>query len=89
MPGQRNRRRKQEEELRRQSEARAAAGAAAGPWEVLFSTEDHREFRAFVHRLYASGDLPTDAEVVHDMLCGRLVHPTVYRLRMRRPNVQG
>ncbi|MFF3072442.1 hypothetical protein [Kitasatospora sp. NPDC057936] len=88
MAGQRNRRRKQDEELRRQSEARAAVEAAAGPWEVLFSTEDHQELKAFVQRLHADG-LPPDAEVVTDMLCGRLLHPTVYRLRMRRLDVQG
>ncbi|MEV7025903.1 hypothetical protein [Kitasatospora sp. NPDC093558] len=88
MPGQRNRRRKQEDELRRQGEARAAVEATAGPWEVLFSTEDHRELKAFVQRLYRDG-LPPDTEVVSDMLCGRLVHPTVYRLRMRRLNVRG
>ncbi|MFF2076003.1 hypothetical protein ACFVXG_14735 [Kitasatospora sp. NPDC058162] len=79
MPGQRARKRKQAEELRRWSERRAAAG----PWEVLHSTEDPAEHRAFVRQLYEAG-VPDDVEVVCDVLCGRLVQPTWYRVRTRR-----
>ncbi|MFJ4186721.1 hypothetical protein [Kitasatospora sp. NPDC089509] len=85
MPGQRARRRKRDEERRRRQERRAAVEATAGPWEVLFSTQDPAEHRAFVRQLHEGG-LPEDVELACDMLCGRLVRPTWYQVRMRRLN---
>ncbi|MFD7702768.1 hypothetical protein [Streptomyces caelestis] len=82
MPGQRRRRRRQQDEARRAA-ARSAPGA--GRWEVLFETRDESEWHAHIRRLRASGT-PIDWTAVRvDTLCGRLAHPTTFRLSLFVP----
>ncbi|MFD7559647.1 MULTISPECIES: hypothetical protein [unclassified Streptomyces] len=81
MPGQRKRKRQQ----RREADRRAADFAPeAGHWEVLFSTQDESEWRAELRRLHA---LPRNEQIDWsmariDVMCGRLIHPTTYRLSL-------
>ncbi|MGW4785913.1 hypothetical protein [Streptomyces sp. NPDC004230] len=79
MPGQRRRKRRRHDAWQ-QAAARFPAGA--GHWDVLFETQDGSEWRAHIHRLRES-DQPIDwAAVRIDTLCGRLMQPTTYRLRL-------
>lgn len=79
MPGQRKRKRKQQDD-RQHADARFAP--AAGHWEVLFETQDASEWRAHIRRLRASDEQIDWTAVRMDTLCGRLVHPTTYRLSL-------
>ncbi len=86
MPGQRKRKRKE-----RDSRARTAARTAPdkGHWEVVFETRDVSEFNAHLRGLRA-GKERFDGELARiDTLCGRLSHPTVYRLSMFVPYSAG
>ncbi|MFD5813178.1 hypothetical protein [Streptomyces sp. NPDC127038] len=74
MPGQRKRKRRQDAE--RQRIARRTA--RPGHWEVVFETYDQAELREHAIRLREAG---VDGPMIRiDMLCGRLVQPTAYRL---------
>ncbi|WP_369144961.1 hypothetical protein [Streptomyces sp. R44] len=82
MPGQRKRKKRQREALARH---RDRFGPDAGHWEVVCSPQDETALRAEMRRLRAERpDLDEDAVRV-DMLCGRLVHPTTYRLSVFVP----
>ena len=84
VPGQRKRKRQQEG---RQRDA-ARFAPEAGRWEALFETEDESESRAQVRRLRAENRQIDWAAVRMDSLCGRLVHPTTYRLSVFVPTAQ-
>ncbi|MFI5827692.1 hypothetical protein ACIA6C_10560 [Streptomyces sp. NPDC051578] len=102
MPGQRKRKRRQQAE-RERAAARFAPGA--GHWEVLFTTQDESRWRAYVERLRASASASTSASAPVsaassetgvdwpamrvDVLCGRLVQPTTYRLSRFVPGPEG
>jgi hypothetical protein len=73
MPGQRKRKR----EGRRRAEAFAAG---AGHWEVVFETQDEAEWRAYMGHVRTSRELGDLSTLRMDTLCGRLIHPTTYRL---------
>ncbi|RSS52248.1 hypothetical protein EF912_19810 [Streptomyces sp. WAC07061] len=77
MPGQRKRRRQRQEEAKRAA-ARFAPGA--GRWDVLFESEDASEFQDHVRRLRESDPEIDWSAVRVDTWCGRLSHPTTYRL---------
>ncbi|WP_339133897.1 hypothetical protein WJM95_31480 [Streptomyces sp. f51] len=75
MPGQRKRKRRQEAERRRIADRTASD---AGHWEVVFETYDQTELREHAIHLRKTGTAESMMRI--DMLCGRLVHPTAYRL---------
>ncbi|MFJ3876819.1 hypothetical protein ACIPW5_05105 [Streptomyces sp. NPDC090077] len=77
MPGQRKRKRQQQVEAERYA---ARFADREGRWEVLFETQDSAEFRAYVRQLRVSEPGLDESAVRVDTLCGRLVHPTSYRL---------
>ncbi|MEU1816997.1 hypothetical protein ABZ543_17640 [Streptomyces roseifaciens] len=81
VPGQRKRKQKQQE---RRERAGAAARAAEeqGHWEVVLTTESQEECRARARSLCDDGTVTHGSNLRVDMLCGRLVQPTVYRLSM-------
>ncbi|MCD7441377.1 hypothetical protein K4B79_24525 [Streptomyces lincolnensis] len=75
MPGQGKRKRRQQTERQR---AAARTAPDAGRWEVTLETRDKAELRAHLHRL---GEERVDESMIRiDTLCGRLEHPTTYRL---------
>ncbi|MEV6577369.1 hypothetical protein AB0M92_04280 [Streptomyces sp. NPDC051582] len=77
MPGQQKRKRSRERAHRR-------AAAVRGHWEPLFSTQVHAEMKEYVGRLCAEREL--DPECVRiDQFCGRLTHPTSYRVSVFVP----
>ncbi|MFE5538812.1 hypothetical protein [Streptomyces sp. NPDC056492] len=77
MPGQQKRKRSRERAHRR-------AAAVPGHWEPLFSTQVHAELKEYVRRLYTERDI--DPECVRiDQFCGRLTHPTSYRVSVFVP----
>ncbi|MFF2324682.1 MULTISPECIES: hypothetical protein [unclassified Streptomyces] len=82
MPGQRKRKRQ-----RQQGREWAAArfSPEAGHWEVLFETHDQSEFRARIQRLRTENRQLDDTSLRLDTLCGRLTHPTTYRLSLFAP----
>ncbi|MFE2553874.1 hypothetical protein ACFXGI_35945 [Streptomyces sp. NPDC059355] len=78
MPGQQKRKRSRERAHRR-------AAAVRGHWEPLFSTQVHAEMKEYVRRLIAEGEV-TDPETLRiDQFCGRLTHPTSYRVSVFVP----
>ncbi|OKI21808.1 hypothetical protein [Streptomyces sp. CB03911] len=77
MPGQRKRRRHQQEEARRAAERFAPA---QGHWEVVFSTQDETEWQRGLRVLRATDTRIDWSAVRIDILCGRVVQPTTYRL---------
>ena len=84
MPGQRKRKRQQEARRR----AAAAYEGRDGRWEVVFSTQDEGEWAAF-RRGFMAEHPGIDPESVRvDMLCGRLVQPTTYRLSVFVPEAK-
>ncbi|MFD0074445.1 hypothetical protein ACFVIY_18620 [Streptomyces sp. NPDC127166] len=82
MPGQRKRKKRQREALARQADR---FGPDAGRWEVLYSTQDEPTLRAEMRRLFAGRPDLGEDEIRVDVLCGRLVHPTTYRLSVFVP----
>ncbi|MFI5667123.1 MULTISPECIES: hypothetical protein [unclassified Streptomyces] len=77
MPGQQKRKRSRERAHRR-------AAAVRGHWEPLFSTQVQAELKEYIHRLYAERSI--DPECVRiDQFCGRLTHPTSYRVSVFVP----
>ncbi|MFF3561595.1 hypothetical protein ACFYXS_16285 [Streptomyces sp. NPDC002574] len=83
MPGQRERKRQQRDERER---AAARCAPDTGHWEVLFETDDAVEWRAHMRRLRSSDTRIDWTAVRMDMFCGRLVHPTAYRLSVFVPD---
>ncbi|MEU9125743.1 hypothetical protein AB0C96_39025 [Streptomyces sp. NPDC048506] len=79
MPGQRKRRRQQQGEMRRAADRIAPE---AGRWEVLFETQDESEWREHIRRLRASEARIDWTAARMDTFCGRLMHPTTYRLSL-------
>ncbi|WP_326665345.1 hypothetical protein [Streptomyces sp. NBC_00385] len=75
MPGQGKRRRRQEAERQRIA---ARTAPDLGQWEVVFETRDPAELRARLHSLRQAR--VDEATIRIDTLCGRLTHPTTYRL---------
>ncbi|MFD9355660.1 hypothetical protein [Streptomyces sp. NPDC060031] len=80
MPGQCKRKNRQEAAQRRRD-------ATPGHWEPLFSTQDQAEFRDRVRRLYEEGVATAD-QLRLDTFCGRLVHPTTYRVSIFVPEAR-
>ncbi|MEU5386786.1 hypothetical protein [Kitasatospora cineracea] len=79
MPGQHRRKRRQEAARRRQ-----AARYEGWQWHPLYSTQDYAEFTAYFRRLRA--ERTHDEERLRlDMFCGRLTHPTTYRISVLMP----
>jgi hypothetical protein len=75
VPGQRKRKRRQEAGRQRLA---ARTAPDVGRWEVVFETRDRAELRAHLRRLQ---EARIDESMIRiDMLCGRLVHQTTYRL---------
>ena len=63
----------------------ARSAAEAGRWEVLFTTQDESEWMAEVRRLRAEDHELDWSTTRMETLCGRLIHPTTYRLSVFRP----
>ncbi|MEV4561940.1 hypothetical protein AB0K51_33860 [Kitasatospora sp. NPDC049285] len=83
MPGQRKRKRRRQEA--RQEHAARYAEYRNGPWQVVFETQDYAEWPAHVHRLRAERRYDDESKLRLDVLCGRLVYPTTYRLSVLEP----
>ncbi|BFV59590.1 hypothetical protein KCMC57_up46940 [Kitasatospora sp. CMC57] len=79
MPGQRKRKQREQEARRRH-----AAAYANARWEVIYETQDYSEWQAYVRRLRAER-LYDESSLRIDTLCGRLQHPTTYRLSAAVP----
>ncbi|WP_405702377.1 hypothetical protein [Streptomyces sp. NBC_00069] len=77
MPGQRKRRRSRERASRR-------AQDLPGRWEPLFSTQEHAELKEYVRRLYTERRIDPECLRI-DQFCGRLTHPTSYRVSIFVP----
>lgn len=81
MPGQRKRNRQA-----REGRQRASAALAAGwRWEVICETEDSDQLRARLRSLQDERPDTDPSRVRIDTLCGRLKHPTTYRLSVLVP----
>ncbi|MGC0423165.1 hypothetical protein [Embleya sp. AB8] len=78
MPGQRKRKQRHQEQARRNA---ARFAPDAGHWEVVFTTRDESEWNAYIRRLRAEDPGPDRSALSMDIFCGRLTHPTTYRLR--------
>ncbi|CAM5477742.1 hypothetical protein SAVIM338S_03230 [Streptomyces avidinii] len=85
MPGQRKRRHSRERAHRRA----AAETAGPGRWETSFETDDQAQLRAYLARLSAEGTATDPNRIRIDTFCGRLVHPTTYRVSLFQANVSG
>lgn len=59
--------------------------ADAGRWEVVVETQDVSEWRSRIRRLRAERNEIDWSMARMDTLCGRLVHPTTYRLSVFVP----
>ncbi|MEU8838888.1 hypothetical protein AB0D97_07095 [Streptomyces roseus] len=77
MPGQQKRKRSRERAHRR-------AAAVPGHWEPLLSTQVHAEMKEYVRRLYAEREIAPECIRI-DQFCGRLTHPTSYRVSVFVP----
>ncbi|MFD8411794.1 hypothetical protein ACFV2Q_08530 [Streptomyces sp. NPDC059650] len=51
----------------------------------MFSTQDHAEFTAEIKRLHQTGAFTDPSQLRCDMFCGRLEHPSTYRLSVFVP----
>ncbi|KMO99628.1 hypothetical protein [Streptomyces roseus] len=77
MPGQQKRKRSRERAHRR-------AAAVPGHWEPLFSTQEQTELKEYVRRLAAERGISPECVRI-DQFCGRLTHPTSYRVSVFVP----
>lgn len=82
MPGQKKRKQKRQQEGR---ERAARFAPEAGRWEVLIETQDASDLRVRARRLRAGNRRIDWSAVRLDTLCGRLTHPTTYRLSLFVP----
>ncbi|WP_034091179.1 hypothetical protein [Streptacidiphilus albus] len=83
MPGQQKRKR-QEQQRRQRAAARFAPGT--GEWEVLFETQDEREWRTYIRRLREPGQQIDLESLRLDALCRRPPQPSTFRLSRFVPN---
>lgn len=83
MPGQRKRKQKQ-----RRDWERSRPDRVPGHWEPLFSTQVHSELKEFTRRLHEEGTVTDPAQLRIDMFCGRLTHPSSYRVSVYVPDVE-
>ncbi|MEV7214766.1 hypothetical protein AB0O31_16940 [Kitasatospora cineracea] len=79
MPGQHRRKRNQEAARRRQ-----AARYEGWQWHPLYSTQDYAEFTARLRRLRAERTY-NEERLRLDTFCGRLTHPSTYRISVLMP----
>ncbi|WP_405491828.1 hypothetical protein [Streptomyces sp. NBC_00096] len=79
MPGQRKRKRSRER-------ARQRTEDTPGRWEPLFSTQDQAELREHLHRLVTDGTAKDPSQLRIDTYCGRLAHPSTYRISIFVPD---
>lgn len=77
MPGQRKRKR-QQQDARQRAVLRTDPGA--GDWQVAFETQEESAWHAYLRGLRAGPARADWAMTRADILCGRLVQPTTYRL---------
>ncbi len=82
VPGQRKRKRQQRGAGQ---QAAMREGSGTGRWQVIFETQDESEWHAHLRRLRAGTERIDWAMTRIDTLCGRLVHPTTYRLSLFVP----
>ncbi|CAL9349218.1 hypothetical protein SUDANB176_00438 [Streptomyces sp. enrichment culture] len=57
-----------------------------GRWEVVFETQDESEWHAHIRGLRDGGERIDWAMTRVDMLCGRQLQPTTYRLSLFVPD---
>ncbi|WP_060179458.1 hypothetical protein [Streptomyces sp. IMTB 1903] len=81
MPGQRRRRQR-----RQRHEERHRPEAVPGRWEPLYETQEQAELREFLRRLRDEGRVTDPAHIRIDTFCGRLTHPTAYRVSVYVPD---
>ncbi|GAA2572574.1 hypothetical protein GCM10010398_73390 [Streptomyces fimbriatus] len=78
VPGQRKR--------KRQQQAAVRASPGAGHWQVIFETQDESEWHAHLRHLRAGPERIDWAKTRIDILCGRLMQATTYRLSLFVPD---
>lgn len=84
MPGQRKRNQAHRREATRTTDRFAPE---AGTWKVLFETQDEPTWTAELHRLRTAPAPSIDWSMTRiDTWCGRLIHPTTYRLSLFIPS---
>ncbi|MFJ6780826.1 hypothetical protein [Streptomyces yangpuensis] len=81
MPGQRRRKERQ-----RRHDERHRPENVPGRWEPLFEAQEDAEVRDFLRRLRTEGTVIDPAHIRIDRFCGRLVHPTTYRVSVYVPD---
>ncbi|MFE2879406.1 hypothetical protein ACFXG6_17225 [Streptomyces roseus] len=81
MPGQHKRKRSRERAHRR-------AAAVRGHWEPLFSTQEQGEMKEYVRGLATERGISPECVRI-DQFCGRLTHPTSYRVSVFVPEGSG
>ncbi|MFG2823477.1 hypothetical protein ACGFX4_29135 [Kitasatospora sp. NPDC048365] len=84
MPGQAKRKRRQEQ-ARQDRTATTCPADVEACWQVVFETQDYDDWQAYLRRIRAERTYEGESELRVDTLCGRLVHPTTYRLSVRLP----
>ncbi|WP_328739792.1 hypothetical protein OHA91_21750 [Streptomyces erythrochromogenes] len=84
MPGQRRRRQRQQ-----RHDERHRPECVPGRWEPLFETQGHTELQQFLRRFQEEGRVTDPAHIRIDTLCGRLTHPTTYRVSAYVPDMSG
>ncbi|APU40743.1 hypothetical protein ACFCYM_10085 [Streptomyces sp. NPDC056254] len=81
MPGQRRRKQR-----RQRHDERHRPENVPGRWEPLFESQEHAELRDFLRSLRAAGTVADPAHIRIDTFCGRLNHPTAYRVSVYVPD---
>ncbi|MFF4105285.1 hypothetical protein [Streptomyces sp. NPDC001903] len=81
MPGQQKRKRSRERAHRR-------AAAVRGHWQPLFSTQEQAEMKEYVRRLATERGISPECVRI-DQFCGRLTHPSTYRVSVFVPEGSG
>ncbi|MFJ7776260.1 hypothetical protein [Streptomyces yangpuensis] len=81
MPGQRRRKERQ-----RRHDERHRPENVPGRWEPVFESQQDAELRDFLRRLRAEGTVTDPSRIRIDMFCGRLIHPTTYRVSIYVPD---
>ncbi|MFD6889710.1 hypothetical protein [Streptomyces sp. NPDC059957] len=78
MPGQRKR-------ARSRMRATQRTADIPGRWEPLFSTTEQSELREHFRRLRSEGTVTDPSQIRIDTHCGRLAHPSTYRISLFVP----
>ncbi|MEV6678515.1 hypothetical protein AB0N09_16890 [Streptomyces erythrochromogenes] len=81
MPGQRRRKQRQQ-----RHDERHRPENVPGRWEPLHETQEQAELREFLRRLRYEGGVTDPAHIRIDTFCGRLTHPTTYRVSVYVPD---